>query len=261
MTAIYGDKLIHHMLVFIGKAPCHDCTPIMTDDAEPVPPCKETNVQKKTRLADGSRSKKRLINSCIIKGPPILLKQKCKYLGITVTSNLTWFCHIKKICSSARRKIRVTEAHPQKPSPRTKRAFNTIIWPCLECTSEVWDPHTKKNIDQLKRVQILAVRFICNRSRQSHSPKELIIDNKITTLESRRNLARLKFLFHLSRKNSVIDVFPRSHAFFFASYYRIPFLQIHSYLGTTNTFKYSFFPRTITDRKRRPHHIFESGNV
>lgn len=197
-----------------------------------------------------------------IKGTPILLTESYKYLGVTITSKLTWSSHIEKICSSARRKLGMLRHKLKSSPPSTKLlAYNTIVRSGLEYACEVWDPHTKKDINNLEKIQRLAVRFIFNRFRQSDSPTELMNDNKIQTLECRRKTARLKFLFYLSTKKSVLDL-----SNILSPLSSRPTRRYHSQNFTpifarTNNFKYSFFPRTITDWNELPHHIFESGNV
>jgi hypothetical protein len=39
-------------------------------------------------------------------------------------------------------------------------AVNTLIRPKVECSSAVWDPYTKENIDKIERVQRRAARYV-----------------------------------------------------------------------------------------------------
>lgn len=197
-----------------------------------------------------------------INGLPISRTDSFKYLGVTITSNLTWSSHILKVCASARRKLGLLR-HKLKNSPANIKllAYTSIVRPCLEYACVVWDPHTKKDIDNLEKIQRLAVRFIYNRYRRHDSPTELMKINKIPTLESRRKMNRLKFLFQLSHGNIRLET-----SAFLTPLSSRPTRNYHSAKFTpitarTNNFKYSFFPRTITDWNNLPHEILSSENV
>lgn len=185
-----------------------------------------------------------------------------KYLGITISSNLSWSSHIEHVCAAARRKLGMIR-HKLKhvPSHVKLLAYNTLIRTKLEYACTVWDPFTKKDIKILEDVQKQAARFIFNRYHPHDSPAALIQSNNIISLESRRKLARLKFLYQLWFKKLRLE----SSSFLHPSSTRRtrhdhPH-KITPVFARTNAFKYSFFPRTITEWNNLPHHIFISDNV
>lgn len=94
-----------------------------------------------------------------------------KYLGVTITSRLSWNSHIDNICSSAFKKLCFLR-HKLRNSPSHIKllTYNTYIRPKLEYASVVWDPFTKLNIDKLERVQRKAVRFIYSKFKITDSP-------------------------------------------------------------------------------------------
>ena len=65
-------------------------------------------------------------------------------------------------------------------------AYMTLVRPVLESACVAWDPCTPKNIDELEKVQRLAVRFICNRYRRLDSPSDMINSLGLESLRARR---------------------------------------------------------------------------
>lgn len=187
-----------------------------------------------------------------------------KYLGLTITNKLTWSSHIEKICTAATQKLGLLR-HKLKNAPSNAKllAYKSFILPKIEYASAVWDPHYQKDKHRLEMVQRRAVRFIFNKYKRTDSPSSIMLVNKIPTLEQRRKIARLKFLFLLYHNKLNVN----------AGAYIQPFLSRTSrnrhtcnllpYQTRTNLFKNSFFPRTITDWNSLPENIVlsQSANV
>uniref|UniRef100_A0A6G5AA70 Putative endonuclease/reverse transcriptase n=1 Tax=Rhipicephalus microplus TaxID=6941 RepID=A0A6G5AA70_RHIMP len=132
-----------------------------------------------------------------------------KYLGLTITSNLSWNMHVDNICSAAFRKLGFLR-HKLRTCPANVKllSYYSFIRPKLEYASIVWDPYTKLNINKLERVQRKAVRFIYSKYLPSDSPSALMSANDIQTLESRRREQRLDFLQLLLNQKLAIDSSP-----------------------------------------------------
>lgn len=197
-----------------------------------------------------------------INGSQIAHTNSFKYLGVTFTNNLTWSTHIDTICASARRKLGLLRHKLKKSPPDVKLlAYNTLIRPRLEYACIVWDPHTKNDINKLEQIQRLAVRFIYNRYRRHDSPTCLMKTNNIMTLQNRRKITRLKFLYQLWNRKLSLDPLPYLQLLPHRptrNYHPLKFTPI---FARTNNFKFSFFPRTINDWNVLPPEIFLSNNV
>lgn len=171
-----------------------------------------------------------------------------KYLGVTLTSNLSWNIHIDNICSSAFRKLCFLR-HKLKNSPANVKllSYFTFIRPKLEYACIVWDPYTNHNIRKLERIQRKAVRFIYSKYSRTDSPSQLMLTNNIPSLESRRKCFRLDFLSSLSKGelslNPSLFLSPLSTR---CTRHHKP-NAFTPYFAATDTFKYSFFPRTILE--------------
>lgn len=122
----------------------------------------------------------------------------------------------------------------------------------------MWDPYTKTNIGALERVQRKAIRFIFSKYRMTDSPTAIMRQHGIQTLEIRRKIQRLKFLFLL--KNNLLALTPEPYVTPMAAR-RTRHRHADSltpYNARTNIFKYSFFPRTITDWNNLPQSLLNS---
>lgn len=185
-----------------------------------------------------------------------------KYLGVTITSRLTWSSHINKICASASRKLGFLR-HKLKTAPSHVKllAYNSIVRPQLEYASAAWDPFLKKDIHKLEMVQRRAVRFIFNSYHSRASLSLLMANNNIMTLENRRKLARLRFLFLLSSQqfnvNPALYIQPRLSRSTRTTHEH----NLTPIFARTNLFKHSFFPRTIEQWNRLPVDVFSARDV
>ena len=106
-----------------------------------------------------------------------------------------------------------------------------------------------------------AARFCCNNYQPTASVAAMIQDLGWKTLESRRTMTRLTFLYKMSRGEIDIDTdsFLRPHA---ESRTR----ATHSYRyrqdkATKNLYFYSFFPRTLRQWNNLPADIVESNSL
>ena len=82
------------------------------------------------------------------------------YLGITVNSKIKWSEHISSISSKASRSLGLIKKNLWNcPRKVNETAHTSIVRPKLEYASTSWDPHYKKDISTLERVQRKAARF------------------------------------------------------------------------------------------------------
>lgn len=184
---------------------------------------------------------------------PLTKVSQYKYLGITITSDLSWNSHISNVCNSAFRKLCLLR-HKLKHAPSATRllAYTSLIRPKLEYACIVWDPYKKININALEMIQRKAVRFIFCKYRPTDSPTSLMNQHNIQTLQLRRKIQRLKFLFLL--KNNCLSLHPQAYVQPLTAR-RTRHRHADSltpYNTRTNLFKFSFFPRTVTDWNSLP---------
>lgn len=179
---------------------------------------------------------------------PLEQVSEFKYLGVTITNSLSWNKHISNTCAASFRKLCFLR-HKLKKAPANVKllAYTSIIRPRLEYACTVWDPHTKSNITALEMIQRKSVRFIFSKYRPSDSPTRLMEEHGIPTLQARRQIQRLKFLFLL--KNNKLSLKPEEFLQPLTSRQtRHRHLEsLTPYTVRTKFFKFSFSPCTITD--------------
>lgn len=202
----------------------------------------------KSVLLHVTNKKKPVLTDYTLSNQPLKEVKEYKYLGVTLTNNLSWNSHIKQVSSAAFRKLCMLR-HKLKDAPTKVKflAYQSLILPKLEYACVAWDPYTKTNIDALEKIQRRAVRFIYSLYKPGSSVTSVMLSNGITSLQSRRRFLRLKFLYQLSNRKFALNPDPyltplrtrqtlHSHAF-----------SLTPYFARTNLFKFSFFPRTIEE--------------
>ena len=116
------------------------------------------------------------------------------YLGITVISKLKWSEHISSISSKASQSLGLIKRNLWNcPRKVRETAYTSIVRPKLEYASASWDPHYKKDISTLERVQRKAARFCLQNFSKTASVTDMLSDLKWDTLETRRKKKQIDF--------------------------------------------------------------------
>ena len=120
------------------------------------------------------------------------------YLGVELSSDLTWRDQINKVCSKGNKQLGFLRCNLQINNTKVKEtAYTGLVRPALEYCSTIWDLHHHKYIDQLQKVQGRAARFVCN----SYCYKASVTDmlNKLAweSLEVCRCRARLVMFYKI----------------------------------------------------------------
>ena len=107
---------------------------------------------------------------------PLQYVQHYKYLGVTVSHNLSWTQHIHDICKKARRVLGTIYHRITKNTNDSRiilRLYTTLVRPHLEYAAQVWNPHLEKNIRCLEKVQQFALRMC---AKDYHAIYENLLD-------------------------------------------------------------------------------------
>ena len=96
--------------------------------------------------------------------------QSVKYLGVYLSYDMKWSCHIDYTTNKALRVLGLIK-HVLYDAPEKVRlfAYVTLCRPLLEYACEIWDPTTQFLITKLEDVQSKAIRYIKNRRGRSVS--------------------------------------------------------------------------------------------
>ena len=194
---------------------------------------------------------------------PLKATDDAKYLGVTISSDLSWKKHTNNITTKASKTLGFLRRNLKIGSIAIKdQAYKTMVRPQLEYACEVWDPHTDNNIESLEKIQRRAARWVVNRYRQTSSVGEMLDQLSWTSLEDRRRKIRLTTLFKYHHGDIMIET---KHA---------PKLQKPGYAtrrshehqyATESNYRnyrqYSFFPRTTKEFNKLPPEAARSASV
>ena len=121
----------------------------------------------KTQLLPITCTKRPLSINIFMGSHPILPCKSVKYLGVTISSNLTWSEHIKSTRKKAKQRLGFIHRYLSQSPPNVRhQIYHATVLPKLEYCCAVWDPHYVSDIDALENVQKFAGRVI---TRQWHS--------------------------------------------------------------------------------------------
>ena len=178
-----------------------------------------------------------------------------KYLGITLQNDLKWNKHIDNISANASRQLNFLKRNLKVASPEIKeRAYQSLVRPKLEYNSCIWDPHHQSQIHQLEMVQRRAARFVTNRFHNTSSVSDMLQHLNWPTLQQRRLRTRLIFFYKIV--HNLVAIYPTDllHPLDSRTRHSNPhgFQHIHT---NKDTYKFSFYPRTIIQWNMLPAHI------
>ncbi|KAI8520129.1 hypothetical protein Bbelb_033860 [Branchiostoma belcheri] len=175
--------------------------------------------------------------------------KEAKYLGVTITNNLTWSTHIGNIANKASKTLGFLRRNLKVRSKKIRElAYCTLVRPIVEFASPVWDPYTVKDITRLEQVQRRAARWVTQRYRRTSSVSNMLEELQWVSLQERRRIARLVTFYKYHTGALCINLSTRptlsaqtratrqSHP----AAYKVPYSR-------TSYRQNSFFPRTISD--------------
>lgn len=166
-----------------------------------------------------------------------------QYLGVNITSNLTWNIHIEHIINNANRMLGYLRRNFAKASSSLKLLlYKILIRSKLEYALSISDPSFNNLVNSLKMVQNNSVRFILSNYNRTAS---------VTTMKSSLNLQSLAVLRKISRLSLFHKIFHHQRL---QEEVILPPLYVSSRLDyahkvgiastRTNAFSQSFIPRT-----------------
>ena len=196
---------------------------------------------------------KEVINTVYTLHGQILEVVTCaRYLGVDISSGLTWNSHIDRITGNANRTLGYIRRNIKTKNQKVREtAYNTLVRPQLEYSAPVWDPSSKDKRLQLEKIQRRAARWTTSNYDTRSSVTAMLNQLGWRTLEQRRADARL-YLFYKIVYGLVVVPLPnyiqpthRISRYCHSMTYR----QIQT---STNYYKYSFFPLAIVQWNALP---------
>ena len=94
---------------------------------------------------------------------PLSTTDHCKYLGVTLQSNLKFDIHVQEIVAKANCTLGLIRRNVKTTSLKLKeRAYKALVCPQLEYACTVWSPWQGYLINTIEKVQRRAARYIHN---------------------------------------------------------------------------------------------------
>ena len=215
---------------------------------------------KKCHLLKVTRKQNPLQTRYIIDNNILEEVQHHPYLGVELTSNLTWKTHIANISGRANRILNLLRRHLYGCSQEVKsRAFTTLVRPHLEYSSTVWDPYYKEGKKALEKIQRKGARFVTGNYSYQHSVTSMLDDLNWPPLEKRRKIKRLTTFYKICNNSSSVTLpdYVKPSISRTRSHDR-SYIQIQT---NYEQYKNSFIPRTIREWNSLPPDLVHAESV
>ena len=137
-----------------------------------------------------------------------------KYLGVTLSEDLSWSNHINTITKKANQTLGFIKRNIRVHNKDLKStAYKTLVRPQLEYASTVWSPHTDQDIKKLEDVQRRAARWVMRDYQLTSSVTAMLQDLNWRTLDQRRIDSRLVLLYKVTYYlSSYTAICPHGHS-------------------------------------------------
>ena len=122
-------------------------------------------------------------------GLPLEKVQSYKYLGVSISSNLSWGNHVSNICSRAKKHLGMLyrRFYRDADSSTLRMLYTTSVRPLLEYAVPVWDPHLLKDIKAIESVQRFATK-VCTKAWLGVDCNDRLSMLNLTTLKTKHCL-------------------------------------------------------------------------
>lgn len=190
-------------------------------------------------------------NTYKIHNQELKVVEKAKYLGVTISRNLSWKHHVSNIVAKANSTRIFLQRNLSMTDSETRLVcYKTYVRPICEYASSVWDsPGVQSLASQLESVQRKSLRWIYNKWDTESSPTALRKSANIDTLEKRRTINRLKIFHNLHYGLKYVDksILPTRQ--------RCKNIKFQQMLGSIKSYTMSFFPCVVKLWNSLPNHV------
>ena len=198
-------------------------------------------------------------NQLHLLGMPLQVVESYKYLGLLLSSNMSWSPHIESICNKARQILGLLyrRFYDSTDPSMIKQLYLSMVRPHLEYACQVWDPHLIRDKHKLESVQKFGLKFAARRWDAGYN--ELLDLFNLPTLEERRIHLKLGLLFKIIHNLCYFPHLPplRENV----RDLRAPHdQQLAVPLARTNSYHYFFFPHTLRTWNTLDNSCVETNN-
>ena len=209
----------------------------------------------KCQVVQGTGSRRPMNAIYMLHGQVLEAVTSAKYLGVDISSTLSWNSHIDRVAGNVNRSLGFIRRNIKtKMSKVRETAYNTLVRLQLEYASAVWDPHTKERITQIEKFQRRAARWTVNNFDQQASATKIIQELGWRTLEQRRANARLCLFYKIIYGLVAVPLpdYIQYNNRISRYCHAMTFRQVHT---SSDFYKFSFFPLSIVQWNALPESI------
>ena len=124
-----------------------------------------------------------------------------KYLGVLISQDLSWTAHRNSIITKANQKLGFLRRNLRGcPEELKKLAYISIVRSSMEYASIIWEPFRGTHAGSLEAVQRKAARWIKSDYVRESSVTRMLKSLNLDTLQERRRMSRLAFLFKILKE-------------------------------------------------------------
>ena len=133
------------------------------------------------------------ISTYTIHGVPQASVKTAKYLGLNISTNLSWTLHIDQVANNANNtNVFLRRNISTCPSKIKEQCYRIMVRPIMEYACVVWDP-----ITQIEMVQRRAASFVYGDYRITTSVRSMLRNLEWDTLKLRRQQIKFIMLFRV----------------------------------------------------------------
>ena len=216
---------------------------------------------QKCSVLSVTRSRSPIKHPYKLKGHILEVQDCTKYLGVDLQSSMSWKNHIDRITKKANSTLGFLRRNLKAGSEETKsNAYFCMVRSNLEYCCSVWSPHNKDQTKKVEKIQRRAARFATNRYRNTSSVSSMLDHLQWEPLKSRRSKIQLNLMYKVVE--DLIDIpaskyLTPSTATTRAAHSR----KFRQYSTSSDSFKFSFFPRTIPLWNSLPASVAEAPSL
>ena len=212
--------------------------------------CKYIRVSQKRKPTD--------VPAILLEGIPLECVDTIKYLGVILSSDLSWTPHIESVCTKARKLLGLLyrRFYNSARSDTLFELYTTQIRPHLEYAAPVWDPCTARSIKKLENTQKRALK-ICSKQWDNLGYQDLLDLAQCPTLRNRCLYFKLCTLYKIVHKLIYlpVDILP------LRSNLSAPVPLLHQPYARTNSFFSSFVPSSVSLWNNLPHEALTAYSI
>lgn len=175
-----------------------------------------------------------------------------KYLGVHISSNLSWRKHIEHVINNANRTLGYIKRNFfLAPFDLKLTLYKSLVRSKLEYAASIWDPHEESLIHAIESVQNRSARFILSNYHRTASVTSMKASLHIPHLSLRRKISRLCLFHKIYYHNPSLKI-----SLILPPYYISPRTDHRQKVGihqsSTSAFAHSFMPKASLEWNQLP---------